>query len=272
MKARTAADLNAVVASRSHMMEVCSESSFQPLLQLYLVLPALIMGLNHTSDVWNVNQSAQDLFDSVEELQLWSILSSVISLSWSFSHHQAIQMKGALEFETNFFGRIFLLLSNIHQISSRLITFVLFAYTCGDGNFWPLCIGVLLHIVLMSVIYHQFQQKSIQKETKLGILYQSLVNGVANLYLWNLIFPISKDGTPEERRNERCFTYQAVVDSISLLENVIIISLAYLYIDAIPVEVFMYCIGGHLFGLFLKFIYYKFFHIWSPVLKMPCCA
>ena len=259
MKARAAADLNAVVAHRTHMMEVCSESSFQPLLQLYLGMPALIMGFNHTSNVWNMNQSARDWFDGVAELQFWSILSSVISLSWSFSHHQAIQMK----FGINFLGQIFLLISHIPQVSSRFITFVLFAYTCGDGNFWPLCLGVLLHIALMTVIYHQFQQKSIQKETMLGILNQSLLNGAANLYLWNLIHPISRDGRPEERKNEQNFQYQAVVDTIFCLENVVIILLASLYIEGIPVEVFMYCIGGNLLVLFLKFIYYKFFHIWG---------
>ena len=43
VKARIAAEDATIVSGRSQMIEVCSESSFQPLLQLYLFLPTLII-------------------------------------------------------------------------------------------------------------------------------------------------------------------------------------------------------------------------------------
>ena len=46
VKARIARDDATIISSRSQMIEVCSESSFQPLLQLYLFLPTLLVSFN----------------------------------------------------------------------------------------------------------------------------------------------------------------------------------------------------------------------------------
>ena len=47
VKARIAAEDATIVSGRSQMIEVCSESSFQPLLQLYLFLPTLIISFQN---------------------------------------------------------------------------------------------------------------------------------------------------------------------------------------------------------------------------------
>ena len=47
VKARIAAEDATIVSGRSQMIEVCSESSFQPLLQLYLFLPTLIVSFQN---------------------------------------------------------------------------------------------------------------------------------------------------------------------------------------------------------------------------------
>ena len=47
VKARIKAEDATIVSGRSQMIEVCSESSFQPLLQLYLFLPTLIVSFRN---------------------------------------------------------------------------------------------------------------------------------------------------------------------------------------------------------------------------------
>ena len=56
-----------------------------------------------------------------ESLKLYSIISSVLSLAWSFTSYEAIQQKGALGFDINPVGRISLLLSTILQVLLMLI-------------------------------------------------------------------------------------------------------------------------------------------------------
>ena len=269
--ARKDADRNAVISSRSQMIEVCSESSFQPILQLYLFLPTLIMSLSQTENsAFNTDQSVGEWFTNVSNLQLWSILTSCFSLSWSFNFHQSVKKKGALGFGMNPVGRILLLLSNILQISARLLAFVLFAYCCGDGNFWPMFVGVVSHIGLMSVIYfHQTKgELTSQNQSSFQSLYQSIVNGVGNLYLWNLILPVPGTGNQTKNHTKESFLHQAIVDSICILENLVIVIIAFFQLDDLPAELLMYSIGGHLLGLLLKCAYYYQFHIWSPVLEV----
>ena len=50
-------------------------------------------------------------------LQIYSIVSSVVSLAWSFTTYEAIQKKGALDFSFNPLGRIVTVLSLLLQVS-----------------------------------------------------------------------------------------------------------------------------------------------------------
>ena len=187
VKAQKDANTNAIISSRSQMMEVCSESSFQPLIQLYLLFPTLIMSFSQSDDnPFNTNQSVHDWFNSVSDLQFWSILTSCLSLSWSFNYYQSLKKNGALGFGSNPIGRIILLMANIYQVSSRLIAFVLFAYSFGDGNFLPMFLAVMVHISLMSLIHYYQMNKTLvklSKRTKFQTVYQSILNGISNLYL-----------------------------------------------------------------------------------------
>ena len=50
-------------------------------------------------------------------IKLFSVLSSMLSLTWSFSKYEAIQQKGALSFGINPVGRILLTISTFFQVS-----------------------------------------------------------------------------------------------------------------------------------------------------------
>ena len=128
-------------------------------------------------------QSASDFFSNLRNLQFWSILTSCISLAWSFTFYQSIKKRGALDFDANPLGRLILLFSNIFQISSRLVAFVLLAYSWGDGNFWPAFVFVLVHILAMAGFHIEVKDKKTFRmvESKRMAIFQSILNGISNL-------------------------------------------------------------------------------------------
>ena len=62
------------------MIEVAIESTFQPLLQMYLLLPFIIQE--------SPRLSLQDL-QLNNLIQILSLLSSIVSLAWSFAFYKA---------------------------------------------------------------------------------------------------------------------------------------------------------------------------------------
>ena len=75
---------------RAHMFEVCIESSFQPLLQMYIILPCFLKKLVCT-------QFSARNFD-LTSLQFLAILTSVLSLTFSFTRYFVMKQNGAMDF------------------------------------------------------------------------------------------------------------------------------------------------------------------------------
>ena len=265
-------DEDLIVSARAQIIEVAIESSFQPLLQLFLLLPTLLnlvkfYDFNETLSLF----SPADVFESVERRQFWSILTSIISLSWSFTFYQAVQKKGALDFGSNFSGRILLLVSNLLQLSTRLLVLVLYAYVCG--NFWPMIVSVTIHIIIMSILhYFTSNQKEIetfsQKPLKVG--YQCLVNGISNLYLHNWIAHIDNSNRRRTELNVKkngTILRQTIFDTIFLVENFVILIVAGIRFPECLTISFLVTAGAfQCIGLILKMVYYKKFHIWKDAI------
>ena len=91
---------------------------FQPLLQIYLLLPCLIskISCHKSTDVTSVTEFFAG------SLQIYSIVSSVVSLGWSFSTYEANQKKGALDFSSNPMARSIILMSALMQVRFLLTT------------------------------------------------------------------------------------------------------------------------------------------------------
>ncbi len=92
------------VGLRAHMIEVSIESSFQPLLQMYLLLPCLYYQLTCPKKDF--------LHWDTADLQKFSVLTSVASLAWSFTRHEHIKLKGGMTIA----AFCMLLLGNILQV------------------------------------------------------------------------------------------------------------------------------------------------------------
>ena len=95
---------------------------FQPLLQVYLLLPCLISRMSCLKSS-NATRLSEFFTGS---LQTYSIVSSVVSLAWSFSMYEANQKKGALDFSSNPIARIVILLSALMQVIHEKYMLILF--------------------------------------------------------------------------------------------------------------------------------------------------
>ena len=258
-----------VVSARAQMLEVCIESSFQPLLQLYILLPTLLCQLENPKELLAL-VSLSEVFEKVERIQFWSVLTSVVSLSWSFSHYQSVQKKGALDFGSNPIGRMLLLLANLLQITSRLLALVLYAYQFGAGNFWPMILSVMIHICLMSLLHYktsdEWKMDTFKgKPYKIG--YHCLINGISNLYLHNRIVHIniaSSELRKAQHKNVRRISRQLACDIILVVENGLILIKSYAQLHSfLPNGLLPFIAISQFLGILLKFIYYDKYHIWK---------
>ena len=83
---------------------------------MYLLLPCLIAKLSCQKSSHII--SVAEFFTG--SLQVYSIVSSVISLAWSFSTYEANQKKGALDFSSDPIGRIVVILSTLMQVNTTV--------------------------------------------------------------------------------------------------------------------------------------------------------
>ena len=259
-----------IVSCRAQISEVCSEATFQPILQLYLLLPTIIC-IDFTT---YKSMTLDDFFDDLHNIQLYSIITSCLALAWSFNSYQARSKNGALDFDANLLGRLVLFSSCLCQISSRLFLFVLFALCCGAGNFWPIVLAIVIHMLLMAVI-HKYTRAKIRTNNKLSfekgqVFYQCLINGISNLYLYNNIVALkTKDEKKEEEAQDNQVSgKQFITTAVIVLENSAITAIVLTTLEGLPAWVPLVLMSVHAFGLLLTMVYYQHLHIWSSLITV----
>ena len=252
-----------IVASRAQISEVCSEATFQPLLQLYLLMPTLVCF--DYSKLLETNLS--DFSKEVPKLQFWSVVTSCLALAWSFNSYQATTKNGALDFAANLPGRLVLLASCVCQISSRLVVFVIFAFTWGEGNLWPMMAATLLHMLAMAVV-HWRTKYTPPRWTRRRVFYQCIINGISNLYLHNDIVARKDEDRMHNEKSGARDTKLLLVNGVILTENIIVVLVAFFHPGriGIPTNLLVTVIGVHSVGLLLMLVYYQQLHIWSSLI------
>ena len=264
------------ISIRARIIEVGIEASFQPLLQLYLLLPFLLNQIYclASTDILKT-QSVAEVFESTEKAQFFSVVTSILSLAWSFSYYKAARKRGALDFGVNTYGRIIVFIANVLQITSRLLALVLYAYCYGPGYFWPMILTVILHIILMSslhfYIYDQWTLQQLRNEKLLQLFqlfYNCVLNGVCNVYIHNRIDRINAQqasiGPCGRTKQKISMLRNGIFEIIFLIENVMVVIIAHLMLPSdLPREILTFIIFAQLLGLLLNCIYYKYFHIWK---------
>jgi hypothetical protein len=189
-------------------MEVSLESSFQPTVQLYLMMPSLISNMGKEKfDMKVFTVCKEGGLPILQADQTISIITSILrwqfisdqnmkltsrSLSWCFTSYHATLKRGALDKDlAALFYRVVLFLSILFQIIGRLFIIVFFAYSFGPGKYWPLLVFLGAHILVMSAVHFVFSDAK-HYWVKGGFLNISffhylLGNGLANIYIHNWI-------------------------------------------------------------------------------------
>jgi len=264
-----------VLYSTARVMEVSLESSFQPTVQLYLLLPSLIKNMtdHYKIDIKVVSICMEGDLPILQADQTISIITSILSLSWCFTSYHATLKRGALDKDlAALFYRAILFLSNLFQIIGRLFILVFYAYSFGPGKYHPLLIFISFHIALMSAIHFVFSDAK-RYWVKGGFLNISffhylLGNGLANIYIHNwirmdpLLVPWDKP-----LQHVSTLVRQFLVDFIIITENCILLAFALnSNIKELKENQMVFTIvllGFHLVGLILKCVYYRYLHMWA---------
>ncbi|CAB4068477.1 unnamed protein product [Lepeophtheirus salmonis] len=137
------------------------------------------------------------------------------------------------------FPSILYFLYTLCFVIARILSFQMFAYYLGPGNFGMAFIGVFLHIVLFSILHFIFSDSLSQIQTGedykynnvvqkvLIVVYDCIFNGFANIYVHNYIEIFNKkDEMETTMSNISTFLRQCIFDVIFILENLAMILLA----------------------------------------------
>jgi len=263
-----------VLYSTARVMEVSLESSFQPTVQLYLLLPSLIDNMTKDKiEIRLIQVCMEGELPIFQADQTISIITSILSLSWCFTSYHATLKRGALDKDlAALFYRVVLFLSVLFQIIGRLFILVFFAYSFGPGRYHPLLFFVAFHILLMSALHFVFSDAK-RYWVKGGFLNISffhylLGNGLANIYIhnWIRMDPLL---VPWEKPLQHVSTLvrQFLIDFIIITENCVLLGIA-LNSNITELKenqaVFtVVLLGFHLVGLILKCVYYRYLHMWA---------
>ena len=158
-------EMSEVLFSTARVMEVSLESSFQPTIQLYIIFPVLVREMTADSfslRIFTVCRNEDLNIPVLKPDQTISIITSILSLAWCFTFYHATLKRGALDKDlAALFYRAVLFLSVLFQILGRLFIIVLFSYSFGPGNYFPLLIFLGAHILLMTILHFIFSDAKV---------------------------------------------------------------------------------------------------------------
>jgi hypothetical protein len=132
------------VSNRAHLIEVCTESSIQPLIQIFGIYKGLVesdltttktndelSGFLNVTLTGNWSELGERLENSNNTLQLWSFLTSVASVAWSFQSNFARKKFGHM----TVFSRVVYFIYVFLAVNARIIMIISFTLTIGGENF-----------------------------------------------------------------------------------------------------------------------------------------
>ena len=282
-----------LTASRGQLIEVNVESAFEPIVQGYIIFPNIIDIAEKVGKMVTIKPDGKVevslQFTTVETAQLFSIITSIVSLAWNYSEYQSVKKNMLLDVTVSPFTRAIMFLYMIMHIIARLLAFQLFALYWGPGQLYPLVIFVVIHMFISSVVHIFFSEDLyyVRKGKYLKFLHNTLMNAFATIYFHNYLrmdeMPRlgAKAQDTESTRDKdvgdaqtpglhiSTFTRQLAFDILYFIEFVILLGCGFsaqivkdgylsLYTDKFVWVVTTMTI----FALILKFFYYNVLHIW----------
>ena len=276
---------------KSSTLEVVTESTLQPLLQLYANTSTC--GFSETFTFTNLLS-----WSMLSNPLMFSVVTSLITFSWSMTTYHVSNKNSALGIESNLKGRLLLFGYFLVYITSRMFILVIAAHQIF-GGFELFLLFVLLHVVLMCIIHnvHLYMAsiggdyKSLgsyfrQNWNSLDFWIENLINSVGCILIPNNIkYPRTErtenqdSESNEKQLNQRYHEPTSLrylsMHVIFFMENIILITLSSLNLNTTSslyvvfeqsasnfIKMFPFWTLGLFFvALGFKFLYYQT-HAW----------
>ena len=251
---------------KSSILEVVTEATFQPLLQLY----SLTCG---DSDSLYKDLISKSFYNNP---QVVSVITSIFSFSWSICGYHVYFKRGALDFGVGLKARIMLLIYVLLYICSRMLILSIAANQVflTYENFLTF---VLIHLLVMSCV-HVFDLKSknvLINLQSMDFWLEVFVNGSGSILLpSNIKFPrIGKESILNERFHEPTSKRYVMMHFIILIENVVLAIWSWYNLQENNEAAFVIYYPQIVLGIFFsslvfKFLYYQI-HAW-PISPTNC--
>ena len=181
-----------VAASRADFIETSIEATFEPLVQGYIIFPSIIQLTTAIYDSIEMKDGHLNIglkINTLELVQLWSIISSILSLAWTYSDLTSTKKHLQLDICVSPVSRILMCIWMILQITARLLAFMLFAVYWGPGCLYPLMIFAAVHTVLAGILHMVFSEDmAFLRQGKYLKFFQNVIlNSFATLYFHNYL-------------------------------------------------------------------------------------
>ena len=191
-----------VAASRADLIETSIEATFEPLVQGYIIFPSIINITTRlmTSVTVQLNGDLNITFQlsSLEQTQLFSIVTSILSLAWCYSDYTSVKKHLQLDITVSPFLRILMCIWMILLLVARLLAFMLFSVYWGPGEIKGLMVFAAVHVILASVIHLIFSEDItfLKKGCYLKFFHNVMLNAFSSMFFHNYLrldqMPIDK--------------------------------------------------------------------------------
>ena len=182
-----------VTASRADLIETSIEATFEPLVQGYIIFPSIINITNQLRNLYKFdptgNLTIKFEMSSLEQVQMFSIVTSILSLAWTYSDLTSVKKHLQLDICVSPVSRILMCIWMILQITARLLAFMLFAVYWGPGCLYPLMIFAAVHTVIAGILHVIFSEDmAFWRQGKYLKFFQNVIlNSFASMYFHNYL-------------------------------------------------------------------------------------
>ena len=282
-----------ILGTRVHMIEVVTESSIQPLFQLYIVFFDLIYWMDSLHQI-EPSREGEGLLSLIfqekffKKRQILSVLMSVLALSFGYTIQYRHNKDNAIKI-----GQLLVYFTSIIMfVMSRLLCFEIFAYHLGPGNFRYLLVLVSCHVLLMSLLHYVFSDSVLPCQRRKDqrfmewikqvflVVHNCLLNGLANLYVHNNleVFIQRPKNSSETSRvtnsdfQQRTLTRQFIFDVIVFVENAVMLfsglgTVKQALGPNFHLPIVAMIVGLYMSALVLKILFYTICHPWAKLVR-----
>ena len=214
------------VSNRAHLIEVCTESSIQPLIQLFGIYKGLV-DIDLTTSKTNVelrgflnatlagdwSELGEHFENSNSTLELWSFLTSVASVAWSFQSNFARKKYGHM----SIFSRVVYFIYVTLAVNARIVVIISFLLAIG-GDFEQIyaIIGGHMAICILVDLWLNIEKYNGDKKHWFWKARDCLLKSFSTIYLYH---PID-DNENEDIRDVHVVLFSLLANQLSFFWSV----------------------------------------------------